>query len=322
MAASDKPYMFINDQMQSYFVLKTQVGGGAKFDVLNVHIRNQLVMPGQLVIVPDESTQTLLPAELEMMGLAQDVRHKTINAERDLLENYDLLQNMLNYGSLGLGSASSAWAKHLDEVEKTLTDIEKLYQLALRRGTPIARQEFINQRRVLFTKLDAQLKGVARWGTGLHNRGSLKKMLGLSTKSYLHTREIRGYAERVGKISKASKILKHGTAIGIGLNITASGLEIKEACSMGREDVCTKAKYVEGSKLVGSVAGGYIGGMVGGGAGTGVCAAALGITTGPGALACVIIGGITVGYAGGLGGEKVGDMSGTKLYEWNLRNGN
>lgn len=169
---------------------------------------------------------------------------------------------------------------------------------------------------MLFAKLDTQLAGIARWGTGLRNEGSIKKMLGLSTKSYLHNRELRGYSARLAHIAKASKLLKAGTPIGIALNFGSTYLEIKEACSVGREEMCTQAKFVEGSKLVTSVTLGSVGGMLGSTAGTFVCFLVLGALTGPGALACSIIGAAAGGYIGGTLGEIRGEMIGTKLYEW------
>ncbi|KRP63343.1 hypothetical protein TU79_02925 [Pseudomonas trivialis] len=44
--------------------------------------------------------------------------------------------------------------------------------------------------------------------------------------------------------------------------MSATALEITEACSTGRELECTKATYIEGAKLVGAVGGSYWGGMV------------------------------------------------------------
>src|ERR1700712_597106 len=245
-----KPYVFINDRIQTYFTLKARVGGGAKFNVLNAHIRNVVVMPGQLVIVSDGSTGTLTAEETELMNLARNVHRQVKGAGSQLIENYDLLQNMLSYGSLGIGAATGSWGKHPEGVKQTLEEIERLYKLSLARGTPIARQEFINQRRALFAALDKQLEGIARWGTGLRKKGPLKKMLGLSTKSYLHTGEIQGYAEGVGRIAKVAKLLKLGTPVGIGLSTFSSYLEIREACSLGREEMCTRAKYVQSGKLV------------------------------------------------------------------------
>jgi hypothetical protein len=170
---------------------------------------------------------------------------------------------------------------------------------------------------VLFTKLDTQLEGIARWGTGMHNKGSIKKMLGISTKSYLHTQELRGYSERLAHIAKASKLLRAGTPVGIGLNAWSTHLEIKEACSTGREEMCRKAKYVEGSKLVLSVAGG----MGGGGLGTAVllpvCMVIFGVTTaGVGAIGCGIVAATMGGYAGGAAGEAIGEGVGKMIYEW------
>jgi hypothetical protein len=309
--------VFINDRIQTYFTLKTRVGGGAKFDVLNAHIRNVVVMPGQLVIVSNGSTGTLTVEEIELMNLARNVHRQVKGAGSQLIDNYDLLQNILSYGSLGIGAATGSWGKHLEGVKTTLEDIERLYKLSLARGTPIARQEFINQRRVLFATLDTQLESIARWGTGLHKKGPLKKMLGLSTKSYLHTGDIQGYAARIGKIAKVEKLLRLGTPVGIGLNTLSSYLEIREACSVGRREMCTKAKYVEGGKLVAGVTAGLLGGFFGALGGVPLCIAVFGVPTGGvGALGCAIVGGMTVGYAAGVGGERVGEQMGEALYEW------
>jgi len=320
MAVGSKPYVFINDQFQHYPTIKLNVSGGAKFDALNAYIRNTMVMPGQLIVVGDESTPKISVEEAEMVRLAYGTHHSLFGnqarADGDIIKNYDLLQRMLGYGSLGLGSTSGSWNTHLKGVEQTLQDIERLYRLSLKRGTPIARQEFINQRKVLFTKLDTQLEGIARWGTGMHNKGSIKKMLGISTRSYLHTQELRGYSQRLGHIAKASKLLRMGTPVGIGLNAWSTHLEIEEACSLGREEVCTRAKFVEGAKLVGGVGVGYAGGIVGSTAATYACFVVLGALTGPGALACSIIGAVAGGATGGALGEIGGELFGTKLYEW------
>lgn len=316
-----KPYVFINEQMQSYVTLKNRVGGSAKFDTLNAHLRNVVVMPGQVVIMGDLSTRTMTGEEIELMHYAQNVRrqlrHHQAGADGQVIKNYDLLQHMLGYGSLGLGAATGSWGAHLGGVKNTLEDIDRLYKLSLTRGTPIARQEFINQRKALFAKLDIQLEGIARWGTKLKKKGSIKKMLGISTKSYLHTGEIQGYAKKIGGVAKAVKVLKNGTPVGIGLSGLSAALEIKEACSTGREEVCTKALYIEGSKLVGGTAMGYAIGGLGASAATSLCAVVFGIPTyGAGAIGCGIVGGIMAGYAGGLGGEAGGEMMGEYLYEW------
>lgn len=313
-------YAFINDQMQGDNAIKSRLGAGDKFTALNIHILNQVVMPGQMVIVPDSTTKSCTVEEAELMRMAQqvshDIHHNSLGSDGLMLKHYDVLQRMLGYGSLGLGAVSGSWANHLKAVETTLADIERLHKLSLQRGTPIARQEFINQRQVLFNKLDGQLKGIARWGTGMQNRGSIKKMLGISTKSYLHTGELRDYARRMNRVARVARLLKGGTYVGIALNATSTTLEIKEACSTGREDKCEKAHYVERSKLVVGVLGGLAGGGVTGAFTGPMCAAIAVPTGGAGGLVCAIVVGIAGGYIGGSAGEMVGEKIGAKVYEW------
>jgi hypothetical protein len=315
-----KAYAFINDQMQGDNAIKSRLGAGDKFTALNIHILNQVVMPGQMVIVPDSTTKSCTVEEAELMRMAQqvshDIHHNSLGSDGLMLKHYDVLQQMLGYGSLGIGAVSGSWSNHLSAVEQTLGDIEKLHKLSLQRGTPIARQEFINQRQVLFNKLDGQLKGIARWGTGMQNRGSIKKMLGISTKSYLHTGELRDYARRMNRVARVARLLKGGTYVGIALNTYATSLEIKEACSTGREDKCEKAHYVERSKLVVGVLGGLAGGGVAGAFTGPMCAAIAVPTGGAGGLVCAIVVGIAGGYIGGSAGEMVGEKIGTKVYEW------
>lgn len=315
-----KAYAFINDQMQGDSAIKSRLGAGDKFNTLNVHIRNQLVIPGQMIIVPDSTTNACTIEEAELMRMAQhvshQVHHNSLGSDGLMLKHYDVLQPMLGYGSLGLGAVSGSWRSHLDAVEKTLADIEKLHKLSLQRGTPIARQEFINQRQVLFNKLDGQLKGIARWGTGMHNRGSIKKMLGISTKSYLHTGELRDYTRRMSNIARTAKLLKYGTHVGVVLNATGSALEISEACSVGREDKCVKTHYVAGGKLVMGVGGGLFGSAVTVGGTASLCVAIAIPTGGWGGLVCGIIAGAAGGYMGGSLGEDLGGHIGELVYEW------
>ncbi|MEB0041947.1 MULTISPECIES: hypothetical protein [unclassified Pseudomonas] len=319
-----KPYAFINEQMQTYATLKAKLGlsgnAGAKFDMLNAHIRNAVVMPGHVIIVGDDSTQSCTGEEAEMMKLAvhvrQGLRNNAAGGDGHLIKNYDFLQKLLGYTSLGIGASTGAWGNHLKGVENTLGEIATLHKQLLGSNSQRAKNAFITQRRVLFSKLETQLEGFARYGTGLKNKGPIKKMLGISTKSYLHTGEIKGYAKTLSGVAKASKLLNAGTPVGIALNIGSTALEIIEACSVGREDECTEAKYVEGAKLVGGVATGLFAGSVGSGVAVLACSVVFGIPTGGlGAIACAIVGGAVAGYYGGLAGEEHFAPAGKFLYE-------
>lgn len=92
------------------------------------------------------------------------------------------------------------------------------------------------------------------------------------------------------------------------------GSASRNACASGREEQCRRAKYVEGSSLVGSIAGASGGGALGAPIAGGICLVALGITTGPGALACTVIGGAAGGWAGGEGGQWVGEKIDEYIY--------
>ncbi|MCF5121341.1 hypothetical protein GIW50_23385, partial [Pseudomonas syringae] len=241
---------YINDHTTDYESLKYRLMGralsqqrSAHFDVLNRHLRPGLVGPGQLVIIPDPYSVACSFEEAWLMRHAEEVR-RTLDRQAAVgaavIDNYDLLQSLLTYGSIGIGSATSAWARHLDEVAQTLEDVERLHQRLKAGG--LDRQAFIQQRQVLFRRLDLQLQGAARFGTGLQGNESLKKVLGISTRSYLHKGEIAGYAKRMREIAQVSKWLGKGTYVGLALDVGVTGLEIKEACVTGREAQCRRAK--------------------------------------------------------------------------------
>src|SRR5450830_193967 len=143
-----QPYAFINDWQQTSVELKARLRLGkhaeAKFDMLNTHIRNVVVLPGQLVIIGDDSTALCKPEEHLLMQSAWRIRHSVMAEGGDAfaLQNYDLLQKLLGYASLGIGTAGDAWNRHLKEIVKTLEEIDALHKQALRRGGGAAREEF------------------------------------------------------------------------------------------------------------------------------------------------------------------------------------
>ena len=316
-------YAFINERPQPYLLLKLSLSLNpttqTKFDILNQHIRNTVVLPGQLVIIGDSRTASCTAEEARLMQSAANIKHALLAhsaTDQFLIKNYDQLQAIMSHASLGIGSVSSAWSKHLTQIEQTLKEIDELHKQYLRTGTASARNEFLAKRRTLFAKLDGQLSGLARLGTGLKNEGSIKKMLGISSKRYWHHGEIRGYEETVKRVARAAEILKKGTYIGIALDVGSTALEITEACSTGREQECTHAKYVEGGKLVAGVGGSYLGGKLGASVGIGACMIIFGIpTAGAGALACAIVGGAAGGIAGAALGNGLAESTGKFLYE-------
>jgi len=314
---------FINEKTTHYPSLKSQLlmqrGSHAltKFDTINSHLRRSMVTPGQLVIVPDDSTASCTFEEAWLMTRARDIDLALSLEPRagvEILNNYDLLQGLLGYSSIGISSTTAAGGRHLKGVEETLRNIEKLHQQHLKGGAS-ARSEFIAKRQVLFQKLDTQLQGVGHYGTSLRHNESIKKMLGISTQRYLHRQAIDGYAQRIKKLASTSRFLSKGGYVGMALDVGAAGLAIQEACSTGREEQCKKARYVEGGKAAGGITGSYFGGWLGAEAGGVMCAVGLGVISGGwGALSCGIIGGAAGGYVGGKIAGEWGERGGHLIY--------
>lgn len=313
---------YINQYTTDLLSLKSRLLPGSsralseKFDALNLHLRHGLVTPGQMVIIPQEYGVACTADDAWLMRHAQEIRRRLdqdASAGTVVIGHYDLLQSWLGYGSLGAGSTTSAWAQHLDEVKQTLSEIEQLHQ-RFKDGT-LGRTTFLQQRQTLFKKLDAQLHGVARLGTSLRSHTSLKKILGISTKSYLHKREIVGYTQRIRAIAETSKFLGKGTYIGMALDVGATGLAIKEACMEGREALCERAKYIETGRLVAGTALAAAAGTFTSKAASKLCISLKIRKRGLGALGCAIIGGVAGGLAGGSVGGSVGEEFGDILYE-------
>ncbi|XKU43840.1 hypothetical protein BG51_16395 [Pseudomonas [fluorescens] ATCC 17400] len=311
---------YINDRTIDFHSLKSSLLKGshhplsAQFDVLNLHLRHGLVTPGQMVIIPDDYGMACTFNDAWLMRHAEQIRR---GLEQDaalgtaVVCQYDLLQSLLGYSSLGVGSATSAWGRHLDEVRHTLEEVERLHR-QLKDGV-LDRNNFVRHRQVLFNKLEVQLQGAARFGTSLQSHQSLKKVLGISTKSYLHKSEIVGYTQRIKSIAQTSKFLGNGTYVGLALDVGGAGLEIKEACMKDRGELCSRARYVEGGRLVGGVLGAAAGGSIGASLARSTCNIVLGVVTkGQGRLACGVVGGAAGGFgggtAGGIFGEEVGDL--------------
>ncbi|MEB3840999.1 hypothetical protein [Pseudomonas guariconensis] len=312
---------FINLETKNYESLKSELmlsrNQLAKFDVLNAHLAGGVVIKGELVILGDPSTPNCTSHEAFLMAEAANIHADLARNGPDdfLIQNFDFIKGLLAHASMGVGMASDAWSRHLESIKKTLQEIEKLYQDFLRDGRGNRRDRFYVKRADLFARLRQQLRFFASFGSGLRGDGSIKSRLGISTKSFLHTGEIPGYAEKVAGVVRASKLLKKGTYLAMTIEVGSTAASIYKACTLGREEECRKAKYVEGGALVGGMSGGVIGGALGSLSGGIVCGA-LGVSSvGTGALVCSVLGGATGGALLGSGGSEAGGKIGLHLYE-------
>lgn len=313
---------YINERFIDYASLKGRVLNGAstraiqKFDALNAHLPRHFVEAGQLVIVPSDTVQESTADEAWFMGRAEEISRvleRNMGVGDVVVRDYDLLQSVLGYSSLGIGSMTSGWSTHLGEVRHTLEDIERAYGRF--KSGAVDRKTFFRQREGLLKQLNNQLQGAARFGTGLRGNRSLRGILGISSKRFMQKGEIKHYAERLERMARVARHLRKGTFIGLTLDVTAAGLEVKEACMEGREEVCRKAQFVEGGRLTGSVVGASAGGLIGSRIGQALCSLFFGIATrGGGALTCGVIGGAAGGYSAGAVVGGYGAEWGEALY--------
>jgi hypothetical protein len=83
-----QPYGFLNHRQQTSMELKASLRlskhAEAKFDALNTHIRNVVVLPGQLVIVGDETVAARTSEESRLMCAAWDIRHSVMEDAGDI----------------------------------------------------------------------------------------------------------------------------------------------------------------------------------------------------------------------------------------------
>jgi hypothetical protein len=322
------PYSFINPRMQTYQGLKSSVSLAgkplAKFDILNAHIRNSVVLAGELVIIGDSSTQSCTTQEAYLMKKATEVHHMLLingmEGDSYIVENYDFLQDVIDRTSIATGVVSDGWSRHLKSIESSLEEINALYKSHLSSGKLQNRELFFQKRALLEANIQKQLSSVASTGSGLGRNTRIKDMLGLSTKSYSKHREIARYADTVAGVAKAATIIKRGGYIGVALDVASTSLEIREACLAGDERQCRKARYVEGGKLIGSLLGGSAIGVPSVGISQSVCKVVIGVLTrGKGLNICVAVGvgAITWGGSeiGGAEGEQMGELVYETTYE-------
>jgi hypothetical protein len=121
------PYSFINPRMQTYQGLKSSVSLAgkslAKFDTLNAHIRDSVVLAGELVIIGDYSTKACTAQEAYLMRKATEVHHMLLingmEGDSYVLDNYDFLQDVIDRTSIATGVVSDGWSRHLKSIESS-----------------------------------------------------------------------------------------------------------------------------------------------------------------------------------------------------------
>ncbi|WP_339435928.1 PAAR domain-containing protein [Pseudomonas sp. EL_65y_Pfl1_R32] len=299
-----------------------------KFQSLNPNTGN--VKAGSMIVLSDPNNTSCTYQEAQLMQAAQQVSESLDSLtpdEADFLYRHGAeIAGFIGHTSTWLGVSAVVMEKHLNNLRDTLQAIERLHQENYRQHGHLKSSQFFTDRQRLMNQLDAHLLNSTRLRgqTTLGDHPKLKAALGISSRSLVHhwdkagaPGQIPGYSAHVEATSRATRYMKAGGYIGIGLGGVSSLLAIQQVCNNDSRAACEKIKFTEGGQFAGSVGGGAFGGSAGGVAGGAICLA-LGVTTGIGGVVCVatLVGagawaGTTIG---GMRGEQIGE----KLYEKTL----
>jgi hypothetical protein len=296
-----------------------------KFQALNPNTSH--VKAGSMIVLSDPNNTSCTYQDAQLMQAAQHVSaslDELTPDEADFLYRHGAeIAGFIGQTSTWLGVSAVVMEKHLSNLRDTLQAMERLHQDSYRQHGHLRSPQLFADRQRLMNQLDAHLLNSTRLRgqTTLGDHPKLKTALGISSRSLVHhwdkaggPGQIPGYAAHVEAVSRATKYMKTGGYIGIGLGAVSSLLAIQQVCKGDSAAACKKVKFTEGGKFGLSTVGGAWGGRLGLQASGPVCLA-LGISTAIGGVICAaaLVGtGAWVGTtAGGMGGELGGEI----LYE-------
>ena len=297
-----------------------------KFQSLNPN--TGYVKAGSMIVLSDPKNTSCSYEEAQLMQAAQHVSaslDELTPDEADFLHRHGAeIAGFIGQTSTWLGVSAVVMEKHLSNLRETLQAMERLHQDSYRQHGHLRSPQFFADRQRLMNQLDAHLLNSTRLRgqTTLGDHPKLKTALGISSRSLVHhwdkaggPGQIPGYAAHVEAVSRATKYMKAGGYIGIGLGGVSSLLAIQQVCKADSGAACERVKFTEGGKFAGATLGGIWGGVTGQIAGGSIC---LGIGVATGGLGGVVCVAALVGagaWAGTTFGEMGGDYIGEKIYE-------
>ncbi len=292
-----------------------------KFRSLNPQL-TQYAKPGQLIVLSDPRNTQCTREEALLMEAAQKVDTALApmsDSEAEFMaRHHGEIESFLSQGSTSVGIGAAMFSNHLKNLAGTLDELESLHKKTFDKHGKLKGADFFEKRKQLMTQLDNSLSTLMRKMVGLPDHPNLRKALGISSRSLVHhwskvgsSAGIPGYATHIEGVSKASKVIKVGGWIGVGLQATASGIKVKETCREGTEEACRRVRFTESGKFGGIVMGGAAGAAIAGP----VCAA-IGLSTlGAGGIACgLVLTGLGTAVLGNTFGEW-GEQGADVVYE-------
>ncbi|MDF9775912.1 PAAR domain-containing protein [Pseudomonas baetica] len=308
----------------SLFTLRDPAVMG-KFKLLNPNLRD--VKAGSMIVLSDPSNYQCTREEALLMDVAAKTNQvlATLSPEEAdfMVQHRDAIQTFLTYGSNAIGIGASIFKNNLDNVDKTLREMESLHQRSFLRDGHLSSPTFLEERQKLLAQLDTHLTSLTRKGIGFPDHPNLNRALFLSPPSLVHrwteaggVGQMPGYATHLDGVARASKYLQYGGWVGTAIGGGASALKVQDVCSAGNSEACERVKFTEAGSFSGGVVGGSVAGIVlSAPIVSGLCVG-LGFATG--GASTLICGVVVVGassFSAGLGGEKVGEKLAEKIYE-------
>ena len=297
----------------------------SKFEALNPNLGS--INAGTMIVLSDPNNLQCTREEAMLMEVAAKanavIKEMTPEEAEFMVRHREEIETFLTRGSTAIGVGEAIFAKHLDDVQKLMKDIEALHVRTFQATGGLKSAEFFAERKRLLTQLNTNLTALTRKSIGFPDHPNLKSALGISSRSLVHrwtaaggADQIPGYATHIEGVSKAAKYVKAGGWIGTAIGGHASYMKVQDVCSAGDTEACEKVKFTEVGGFTGGVAGGAAAGALMTAPAIAFACAAIGVpTAGIGTLVCaaVVVGGgaFTAGIIGGIGGEAVAE----KLYE-------
>ena len=305
----------------SLFTLRDPAVMG-KFKLLNPNLRD--VKAGSMIVLSDPNNYQCTREEALLMDVAARTNQvlETLSPEEAdfMVQHRDVIQTFLGHGSTAIGVGASIFKNNLDNVDKTLREIEALHQRSFLRDGHLSSPTFFAERQQLFAKLDTHMTSLTRKSIGFPDHPNLKRALGISSRSLVHrwteagsAQHIAGYASHLDGVAKASKYLNYGGWVGTAIGGGASVMKVQDVCTAGDTEACKRVRFTESGSFIGELVGGSAAGVIFGAGTAGVICAGLGITTaGAGTLICGLVvtgtGSLATGFALGKTGEKTGEL--------------
>lgn len=284
--------------------------------------------PGQILIVADPAN-TSRSYQLNHLIMAKQKVTAALatmdsNVATFLHKNYQHIAALTSIGEKVVGTAGDAGERYFHQIESILVKIEQTYQNQFRTQGTLIGEQFYTERNALFAQLKPLLKGLGRMSLNIDRYDSIKRALGLSTRSIIHEWStvgigtIPGYASYIIRSAKAASFMKAGGWVALGFSFMNTTNDVYHACTAGRENECAKVAIRKYSNFGGGVAGSYVGAAAAISGATTACVAVGVPTLGFGSIACgVIVSAFLTGtttWVGSKFGESLGEEANSLIF--------